>query len=78
MPVTQVELDSFHQFATQRLGCGESRLGWDDLFLLWDTTYHADAVNAAIRHGLDEVDRGEFQPAERVMGELRAEFGFSE
>ncbi len=78
MPVTQIELDSFHRFASEKLGSGESTLGWDELFLLWDATCHRDAVNAAIRQGLNEVDRGEFESADHVMKELRAEFGLHE
>jgi hypothetical protein len=75
MPVTQIELDSFHRFASEKLGSGESSLGWDDLFLLWDATCHRDAVNAAIHQGLDEVDRGDFESADVAMDEIRAEFG---
>jgi len=75
MAVTQVELDSFHRFASEKLGSGDATLGWDDLFLLWDATCHRDAVNTAIRQGLDEADRGEYEPADRVMDELRSEFG---
>jgi hypothetical protein len=34
-------------------------------------------INAAIRKGLDDVEAGRVQPAEKVMKEIRQQFGFS-
>lgn len=78
MTVTQIELDSFHRFASDRLEGGGEEFTWDELFILWDSTRHRASVNAGIREGLADVDAGRYEPADDAMDEIREEFGFRE
>jgi hypothetical protein len=71
MAVTQDELDNFHRFATDRLRNGEVDLTIDDLVIEWDSRRDRDEINAAIRHGLADVDAGRTRPANEVTEELR-------
>ena len=81
MATTEQELDSFTQFAKQRLSSsGDAELSLDELFDLWraenpaDEQYAEDvvAVRAAIKD-FKNGDRG--TPAREHSDQLRREFG---
>lgn len=76
MAVTQDQLDDFHRFASDKLANGGADLSWDELFILWQSEYERDEVDAAIREGLADVEAGRVQPANEAMEEIRKEFDF--
>lgn len=77
MSIAHDELESFHQFAEQRLKSGGPQ-SLDELFDLWRIEHPSDEeqadVHAAIREGLDDIEAGRFRPAADVMTELRAKY----
>ncbi len=79
MPVTQQQIDSFHGFATEKLGNGASDLSIDELYELWrlenPTPEEQDDIHASIRRGLADVEAGRYEPAEEVMSRLREKHG---
>ena len=74
MTVTQEQLDSFHRFASEKLGNGDSELTWQELLEWWrvenPTPEEQREAHAAIREGLADVEAGRYRPAEEVMDEL--------
>ena len=79
MSVTLSELESFHHFAAEKLQSGGAE-SMEELFDLW-LVEHPSAeeeadVHAAIREGLEDLKAGRYRPADEVMDELRAKYGF--
>jgi len=70
------DLDSFNQFAAERLAGGAPAASLDELFMEWHDRRARDEINQAIRRGLADVDAGRFRPADEAMEAIRAEFGF--
>jgi predicted transcriptional regulator len=77
MSTVSEDLKSFHKFAEARIADDVSADSLDDLFTEWQDSRSRDEINAAIRKGLDDVKAGRVQPAEKVMEEIRQQFGFS-
>ena len=81
MTVTQEQLDSFHRFASEKLGNGGGELTWQELLALWrlenPSEQERSQTNAAIRNALEEIEAGLVQPADEAMEEIRKDFGFS-
>jgi predicted transcriptional regulator len=77
MAVSQAELDDFHQFASQRIGTGQSQATLDDLVMEWESLRDRDEINAAIREGFADVDAGRHRPATEVLEEIRRKRGIS-
>ena len=74
MPVTLTELESFHQFAQQKLrnGGAESVEELLDLWRIHNPTPEEQAeIHAVIRQGLEDINAGRGRPANVVMSELR-------
>jgi predicted transcriptional regulator len=78
MPVTQDQIDDFHQFATARLKSGGTELTIDDLLIEWDSTRNRDEINEAIREGLADIEAGRTRPAAEVTEELRRKYNITE
>jgi predicted transcriptional regulator len=78
MTITQVDLDSFHSFATARISSATRDMTIDDLVVEWDSHCNRDDINAAIREGLDDIDSGRTRPAQEATEDLRIKFGLSE
>lgn len=78
MPVTQHQIDDFHQFATNRLKSGETKLTIDDLIIEWDSSRNRDEINDAIREGLADIEAGRTRPAAEVTEELRRKYNIPE
>lgn len=75
MPVTQQDLDSFHQFASERIANSVVPLSFDDLIVEWLSHRDRDDINAAIEEGLADVEAGRHRPARHVTEELRQKYG---
>ena len=79
MPVTQHQIDSFHRFATERLSNGQVELSIDELYEVWrlenPTPEEQADIHAAIQRGLADVDAGRYEPATKVMQDLREKHG---
>jgi hypothetical protein len=78
MAVTTQQLDAFHRFGAEKLQNGETELSWDELFILWESRNNRTEVNSAIREGLADVDAGRFESSDKVLADLRDEFGITE
>jgi predicted transcriptional regulator len=70
------EVESFHKFAVARLAAGTPEPSFRELLIEWQDREGREAVNQAIREGLEDVAAGRYEPVEKVMDDLRAEFGF--
>lgn len=78
MSVTVQQLEAFHRFGAEQLASRQGELSWDELFILWESRNHQEAVNAAICEGLADIDAGRFQSADATLADIRQEFGISE
>ena len=82
MAITQNELDSFHQFASDRLGSVGSELSWPELIDLWRIENPAAdqqaEIYAALDESLEDIDSGRHRPAESVLRDLRRKHNLSE
>jgi hypothetical protein len=72
------DLESFHQFAAERLAAGEVVESLDELLMSWYDSRSSDDIHEAIRRGLADVDAGRYESADGAMESIRQEFGFSE
>lgn len=74
--MTQQEIDSFHHFATDKLGLDEAEeLSLDDIFDLWrienpNSSELAESL-ASLRRGLADIEAGRVFTARAVIEELR-------
>lgn len=78
MAVTKQDLDSFHQFATNRIENGGAELSLEELAYQYECAKERDEVNAVIARGLKDIDAGRGRPAREVTEELRQKYGISE
>jgi hypothetical protein len=72
------ELDSFNQFAAERLAAGDAAASLDELFVEWLDRHARAEIDAAIRRGLADIDAGRHKPADEVNESIRQEFGFAD
>lgn len=77
MSTSLEELESFHEYAAGRLAEGASQASLDELLMEWQDRRDGEAINAAIRRGLADVDAGRYEPAEQSIQALGREFGLS-
>lgn len=75
MSKAREDLDSFYQFAVDRLD-KRPETPIDELLMEWHDDRDRDAINEAIRRGIEDVDAGRCRPAGEVMEEIRKKFGF--
>ena len=82
MTITQDQLDSFHEFASEKLGDGGSALTWPELFDLWrienPTADQQAEIYAALDESLEDIQAGRTQPVAEAMDELRAKHNLVE
>ena len=76
MPITQADLQDFHEFATGRINNGGSEECLEELAYQWQLLRERDDVNADIRQGLADVEAGRGRPAREVCDELAQKYGF--
>lgn len=78
MTITQEQLDSFHQFATETLSSREANLSWPELFDLWrienPTADEQAEIYAALDESRDDIQNGRHRPVREVMHELRHKY----
>ena len=77
MASTRDDLDSFNQFAAERLARGDSAASLDDLFMEWRDLCARKEINQAIRRGLDDVSAGRYEPADQATESIRRQVGFA-
>jgi len=70
-PVVDDSLQSFHNFVAGKLAAGRE-MSPELALALWRERLREAA---AIREGLDALDRGDSRPVESFLKELDAEFG---
>lgn len=72
---TKEQIDSFHQFALQRIANGGSELTVDELYDQWRVEHLSEReraeVHAAIRTGIQEADQGLGRPADEFIADMR-------
>ena len=82
MTITQDQLDSFHEFASEKLSSGGSALTWPELFDLWrienPTADQQAEIYAALDESLEDIQAGRTQPVAKAMDELRAKHNLVE
>lgn len=78
MSLTQDQLDSFYQFAKDKLANGESELSVPELCHLWQLENPSDKeraqVIAAINRGIKDIEAGNYRPADEFMDEMRRKY----
>ena len=76
MAVTKDQIDSFHQFATERISNGGSDMTMRELLQLWalenPTDEEREQVVAIIRQGDKDIEAGNYRPLDEFMEEFRA------
>lgn len=81
MAVSIEELESFHDFVSEKLNNGGSELEWEDLFRLWQLENPTDAertaVNAIIRQGDKDIESGRGQQADEFNEDLQRKYKLS-
>jgi hypothetical protein len=77
MGITQSQLDEFHQFAIGRLSSESVEVQLDELLLQWYDSKDKDGINATIREGLADIEKGLGKPASVLASELRTKFGIT-
>jgi hypothetical protein len=75
MATVREDLESFHQYAAERLSQSETEPSLEDLLLEWSNGRDRKQINAAIRRGLADVAASRYQPADVAMEKIRKEFG---
>lgn len=75
MSATRDLLESFQQYAASRLATANVEPSFDELLIEWQSLQEREEVNEAIRRGIADFRAGRHEPAEKVMADLREEFG---
>ena len=76
VPITQMEIDGFHDFATRR--AKTSPMGsFADLYLEWESLRERADINAEIERGLADVASGSYAPATEVTRAIAQELGLT-
>ena len=76
MSTTQEEIDSFHRFASEKLGSGRADFSMDELYRQWRSDQeNADAI-ASIERGLADADTGRLRSMDEVDADVRNQLGF--
>ena len=75
MSVALQELESFTQFAQQKLSEGESNLSLEDCVRLWRQQTECDAMLDDIQQGRADLDAGLAQPLSAAFDDVRRQLG---
>lgn len=75
MATVREELESFHQYAAERLAVSKVEPSLEELLMEWTNRHDRPQINAAIRRGLADVAAGRFEPVDTAMEKIRKEFG---
>jgi len=76
MPITQMEIDGFHDFATRRAKASPVD-SFADLYLEWESLRERADINAEIERGLADVANGRYAPAEEATVAIAHELGLA-
>ena len=76
MAITQDDLQSFNQFATERLKNGDAG-SLEELVQQWRVVREREEVNAAIRRGIADVDAGRTRPLDEFWDEFSQKHNIS-
>ena len=74
MPITQTEIDGFHDFATRRAKASLID-SFADLYLEWESLRERADINAEIERGLADVASGRYAPAKEATVAIAHELG---
>lgn len=77
MSVTLTELESFHQFAQQKLADGGAE-SLAELAREWQAAREREEVHEALREATEDLHAGRFRPAADVSRDLRRKFNLPE
>lgn len=77
MSATRDQLESFQQFAAKRLATADVEPSFDELLFEWQDLQDREEINEAIRRGIADFKAGLHEPAEKVMADIREEFGLN-
>lgn len=76
MSITQTDLDSFHDFATQFLAQSKRELSFEQLVNVWQTERDQSATIEAIRRGVDDAAAGRMSDLAEVDARIRESLNF--
>jgi hypothetical protein len=71
MPLTQQDIDSFHRYASAKIGNGGAALSLTDLAAAWQAERDTDQTHLAIQRGLADADAGRHRSLDEFMAEFR-------
>jgi hypothetical protein len=74
--ITQSDLDSFHQFATNALSAGACDLSLQALLDQWHKRHDAEDTIASIKRGVADAEAGRAKRLVEVDAKIRNELGF--
>lgn len=74
MATVREELESFHQYAAERLAVSKIEPSLEQLLMEWTDRRDRSQINAAIRRGFADVAAGRFEPVDTAMEKIRKEF----
>jgi len=74
--MTKSQLDSFYQFATEKLSGSDSGMSWSEMFDLWQlenpTPEEQSEILDALDESFDDIRSGRTRLADQSLQELRA------
>ena len=76
MPATLEELESFSQFASERLSLGESLLSLEECLRQWRADRESQEVVADIQQSLDDVANGRVKPVDQAFDDVHRRLGW--
>jgi predicted transcriptional regulator len=76
MAVTQDDLQSFNEFASEKLKNGDAG-SLEELVQQWRVDREREEVNAAIQRGIADVDAGRTRPLEEFWDEFSQKHNIS-
>jgi len=76
MTVTQHDLDSFHDFATQMLAHRREALSFEELFEQWCAKREREETIAAVREGIADAEAGRTVDIKDADAMIRTRLGF--
>ena len=75
MAITKSDLESFQQFAQERIASITPDTSLDELAYEWQLSRERDEVNDIIQEGLDDIQAGHHRPAREATEELARKHG---
>jgi hypothetical protein len=76
MPISQYDIDSFHNFATRELTNGDCKQSMEDLMERWRSKREEKETLASIQRGVEDADAGRVKSLDEVDANIRQKLGF--